>query len=183
MDQRDQQAIAREQNALFGFVREQMLVGGCKLGGEDQRRLGRAERIAGQGMLRAGEMTLQIRPQRQRGTVIPLGQLEPPAFREGDPIGGRQRVADHARCLHGIALERFLEPRLHACGPRFRRIRRTGLQRRKTQGQRHDIGIIGFRAPIVDDAPGIGSAAFRSQRFAFLSDSPGMPQRERSAPA
>ena len=85
MDQRDQQAVAGKQDALFGFVREQMLVGGCKLGREDQRRLGRAEGIAGKGMLRVGEIAFQIRPERQGGTVIALGELEPPAFRERDP--------------------------------------------------------------------------------------------------
>ena len=131
-------------------------------------------------MLRAGEMPLQIRPQRQGGTVIPLGELKPPAFRQGDPVGGRQRVADHACRLDGIALERLLEPGLHACGPRLGRIRGMRIQGRKTQGQRHDIGIVGFRAPIVDDAPAIGSAAVQSRRF---SGPPGMPQRGRFAQA
>jgi len=65
-----------------------------------------------------------------------------------------------------------------ASEPRLGRIRRTRVQGRKTQGQRHDIGIIGFRAPIVDDAPAIGSTAGAA---AGPSRSPGMPQPGRFA--
>ena len=76
MNQRNQQAVAAEQDALVGFVREQPLVRGGELGGQRQRDLGRFQRTAGQWMRGAREIALEHRPERDRGRVKLLRELQ-----------------------------------------------------------------------------------------------------------
>ena len=142
--QRDQNPVAGQDRALRCLVREQMLVGRRELGRQRQRGLGRGQRVAGQRMLGPSEVTLQVRPQADRGRVVALRQLEAARLRQRDPVGRCERVADGRCGLDRVALERFLQPRSDARRPRFRRIRRAGFYGGEAQGKGHDISIIGL---------------------------------------
>ena len=62
MDQCHRQPVAAKKNALVGLLRQQVLVGGGELRGEDQRGLGRFERVAGQRVRGPRKMPLELRP-------------------------------------------------------------------------------------------------------------------------
>ena len=141
MDQRHDQSIAAEEKALVGLLREQVLVGGGQLAGQNQRCLGRFERVAGQRMRGTREMALEIEPERQGGRIEFFGKLEALRFGKRDAIDGRQRVADRAGGFDRVALEHFVQPWLDARGPRLRRMRGTRFQTWQAEREGHDVGI------------------------------------------
>ena len=137
VDEHDQRPVAAEVHALVGFVLEHALVGDEELLRETERRLGRVERFAAQRMRGRREVELEPRPEDLGGAPEFLGQLEAPRVADGDDIDGRERVADDARRLDGVAGQRLVEPFADLSGAGFRRIGRPGIERRKTERQGH----------------------------------------------
>ena len=135
MKQRDQQAIAAEQDALVGLVREQPLVRGGELGGQRQRDLRGFQRIAGQRMRGAREIALEYRPERDGGRVELLGELQAARVRDRGPVGGGQRIADHAGGFDRFPLHRFVDPRLDLRRPRFGRMGGAFVDWREAEGE------------------------------------------------
>ena len=91
-------------NALVGFARQQVLVGGGQLVRERQAGLRRFQRVTGQRMRRARVQPLELRPQRDRGVPVDLGELQTPRVTHRDAVGRRERVADDPRRLDRLLL-------------------------------------------------------------------------------
>ncbi len=137
VDERNQEAVAREQNPLLRFVQQQTLVGNGKLVAKSERRFRRLQRIAGEGVRCLRKLFFELWPQRGGGRPVSLRQLEALRVAHFDPVDRRQRIADDPGGLDGVAGQKTVEPGKHLGGTNFRRIGRPRINGRQADGKRH----------------------------------------------